>query len=168
MPSHHLNLCWIIVNWTLGNKILSKYKTFHSRKYIWKYCLWNGGHFVQGRLINFGAILLSLTRADFRFLPSQWEMLLQSNAFSHWLGANLESALIDSLRVPKWYFQRCVSRCPRTCHLQNISRDNLNFLIYMYCEIFLSNLLFSFTWISPNAHKNFVWFDGMFRINSTL
>ena len=26
-------------------------------------------------------------------MPSQWEMLLQSNAFSHWLGTNLESAL---------------------------------------------------------------------------
>ena len=26
--------------------------------------------------------------------PTQWDMLLQSNAVSHWLGANLESALI--------------------------------------------------------------------------
>ena len=33
-------------------------------------------------------------RADSRFEPSQWETLLQSNAISHWLGANLESALI--------------------------------------------------------------------------
>ena len=32
-------------------------------------------------------------RADCRLAPSQWEMLLQSNAISHWLGANLESAL---------------------------------------------------------------------------
>ena len=32
-------------------------------------------------------------RADSRFLPSQWETLLQSNATSHWLGANLVSAL---------------------------------------------------------------------------
>ena len=32
----------------------SKYKTFHSRKCIWKYRLQNGGHFVQGgdELIN--------------------------------------------------------------------------------------------------------------------
>ena len=27
------------------------------------------------------------------FAPSQWETLLQSNVISHWLGANLESAL---------------------------------------------------------------------------
>ena len=26
-------------------------------------------------------------------LPSQWETALQSNAVSHWMGANLESAL---------------------------------------------------------------------------
>ena len=33
-------------------------------------------------------------RADSRFAPSQWEMVLQSNAVSHWLGANQESALL--------------------------------------------------------------------------
>ena len=38
-------------------------------------------------------------RADSRFVPSQWEMSLQSNAISHWLGANLKSALSTSLRV---------------------------------------------------------------------
>ena len=32
-------------------------------------------------------------RADFRLAPSQWETSLQSNAVSHWLGANLETAL---------------------------------------------------------------------------
>ena len=32
-------------------------------------------------------------RADSGFAPSQWEMSLQSNAVSHWLDANLESAL---------------------------------------------------------------------------
>ena len=32
-------------------------------------------------------------RADSRLAPSQWETALQSNAVSHWLGANLESAL---------------------------------------------------------------------------
>ena len=32
-------------------------------------------------------------RADSRLAPRQWETSLQSNAVSHWLGANLESAL---------------------------------------------------------------------------
>ena len=32
-------------------------------------------------------------RADFRFVPSQWEMALLCNDTSHWLGASLDSAL---------------------------------------------------------------------------
>ena len=34
--------------------------------------------------------------ADSRLAPSQWETWLQSNAVSHWLGANLESVLTNS------------------------------------------------------------------------
>ena len=37
----------------------------------------------------------------YRFAPSQWETSFQSNAVSHWLGANLESALLLSLSAPK-------------------------------------------------------------------
>ena len=37
-------------------------------------------------------------RADSRLAPSQWEASLQSNVFSHWLNANLESALTVSER----------------------------------------------------------------------
>ena len=33
-------------------------------------------------------------RADYTLAPSQWETSLQSNAVSHWLSTNLESALI--------------------------------------------------------------------------
>ena len=32
--------------------------------------------------------------ADSRHAPNQWEMSLQSNAVSHWLGANLKSAMV--------------------------------------------------------------------------
>ena len=35
----------------------------------------------------------SVCRADSRFVPSQWETALLCNDVSHWLGANLESAL---------------------------------------------------------------------------
>ena len=49
-------------------------------------------------------------RADSMFASSQWETSLQSNAVSHWLGAKLESALIepaegtprDSLQCITW------------------------------------------------------------------
>ena len=39
-------------------------------------------------------------RADSRLAPNQWETSLQSNAVSHWLGTNLESALGDSHSYP--------------------------------------------------------------------
>ena len=35
-------------------------------------------------------------RADSRFAPSQWEKSSQSNTVSHWLGADLESALSET------------------------------------------------------------------------
>ena len=46
-----------------------------------------------------------LIRADSRFAPSQCETLLQSNAVSHWLGANLESALTDCSTSQELYTQ---------------------------------------------------------------
>ena len=45
-----------------------------------------------GRLI--GMLQCVSHRADSRLAPSQWETSLQSNAVSHWLGINLESALM--------------------------------------------------------------------------
>ena len=41
-------------------------------------------------------------RADSRFATSQWETSLQSNAVSHWLGTNQESALLFALWTPGW------------------------------------------------------------------
>ena len=46
-------------------------------------------HFNQ----NMVYILKMYFRADSRFAPSQWEMVLLCNNVSHWLGASLESAL---------------------------------------------------------------------------
>ena len=53
------------------------------------------------KLVTWDAIAPIMTsllcdfRADSRLGPSQWEMSLQSNTVSHWLGANLESALLS-------------------------------------------------------------------------
>ena len=41
------------------------------------------------------------TRAGSRLVPSQWETSLRSNGVSHWLGANLESAVRDCGRVDR-------------------------------------------------------------------
>ena len=40
-------------------------------------------------------------KADSRFAPRQWETSLQSNTVSHWVGANLESALILGYKTIK-------------------------------------------------------------------
>ena len=46
-PRHYLNSCWVIVNWTLRNKLLwfflIKVQNFHSQKWVWKYRMRNGG-----------------------------------------------------------------------------------------------------------------------------
>ena len=48
-------------------------------------------------------IYIYMHRTDSRHAPSQWETSLQSNTVSHWLGANLESALYtqDCTWVPE-------------------------------------------------------------------
>ena len=45
-------------------------------------------------------IVWSNIRADSGLVPSQWEMSLQSNVVSHWLCANLESALQYHCQMP--------------------------------------------------------------------
>ena len=42
-----------------------------------------------------GMFTVSIDRNDSKLAPSQWETSLQNNAVSHWLGTNLESALIE-------------------------------------------------------------------------
>ena len=43
LPSHYLNQCWNIVNWTIVNKLQwnlnRKFIYFHWRKCLWKCCL---------------------------------------------------------------------------------------------------------------------------------
>ena len=45
---------------------------------------------------NLYLLLLMINRADSRFASSQWETSLPCNDVSHWLGINLESALIHA------------------------------------------------------------------------
>ena len=50
-PSHYLNQCWNIINWTLGNKLQwnlnRKLNMFIQENAFEKCRLWNGGHFVS-------------------------------------------------------------------------------------------------------------------------
>ena len=49
--------------------------------------------------VSYVVSVVWVTRVDSRFVPNQWETSLQSNAVSHWLGANLESALSDCCMI---------------------------------------------------------------------
>ena len=48
-------------------------------------------------------ITIKYKRDDSKHAPSQWETLLQSNTISHWLCANLESALF--MNIGDWILQ---------------------------------------------------------------
>ena len=61
---------------------------------------------IQNNLFSLDMFITQHTyipRADSRFAPSQWETALLCNDFSHWLGANLESALIPLHRYTIQY-----------------------------------------------------------------
>ena len=45
-PSHYLNQCWLIVNWTLGNKLQWRIQENAIENVVCQ----NGGHFVQGEM----------------------------------------------------------------------------------------------------------------------
>ena len=52
-PSHYLNQCWNIANWTLGTnfgEILIEIYTFSLKKGIWKCRLDIGGHFISASM----------------------------------------------------------------------------------------------------------------------
>ena len=53
----------------------------------------NNRHIFNHLVHSIWYLICEECRADSRFVPSQWETSLQSNAVSHWLGTNLESAL---------------------------------------------------------------------------
>ena len=64
-------------------------------------------------------MVLRYNRADSMLVPRQWEMLLQSNTASHWLGTNLESALIWHLVAWSWLVQTApTSSAPHHCTKQ--------------------------------------------------
>ena len=74
--------CWVIFNYSSGDTILcqdSKAQEKCPQQRV--HCCW------------VSCTTDCTCRADSRLAPSQWETALQSNAVSHWLGANLELAL---------------------------------------------------------------------------
>ena len=73
------------------------------RHTVWS---WKGGskyisftldQLLQSNHVAWGQVF-NINRADSRFVPSQWETALLCTDVSHWLGANLELALIKRIR----------------------------------------------------------------------
>ena len=99
-----------------GTTKLASYHGVKSLQLIWKWgtCRWNlrvphlqmcCGDSIRMKRYQYsssskgcqvaGSVTIpSFHRADSRFAPSQWETSLLCNDISHWLGENLESALI--------------------------------------------------------------------------
>ena len=77
-------------------------------------------------------------RADSSFASSQWETTLLCNDVSHWLGANLESALILSNQHFLYGFQATVfdnlnsfsvKKCSSKCGLESVDLARINLFL---------------------------------------
>ena len=81
-------------------------------------------------------------RADSRLAPRQWETLLQSNTVSHWLGANLKSAL--------YYLLVSLDRCNTPPLINSLGRVT---------HICVSNLTIngSDNGLSPGRRQAIIW-----------
>ena len=115
---------------------------------------------VQYRFILHHNILWVYSRADSRLAPSQWETSLQRNSISHWLGANLESALYSitySMTVIKvehidytWILQMTTHSSP--FHTLSPRQNGCHFLDNIFKYIFLTKNI----WISIKISPQFV------------
>ena len=75
-------------------------------------------------------------KADSRFVPSQWEAALLWNDISHWLGANLESALQWTYQLERCW--SCKTHSKRSGSLyHNAAPDAMGIYIHIYqCSSF--------------------------------
>ena len=78
---------WKRHSWGAGGEVQGKYWKINCHIY------WNSYLVSTAQRLSKNPCRDTKFRADSELLPSQWEMSLQSNVISHWLGANLESAL---------------------------------------------------------------------------
>ena len=82
-----------------------------------------------------------MSRADSRLMPSQWKTLLQCNAISHWLGTNLQSAL---MLIQSWPDSKPTFRVKidliklANCHVLYFSKDMFLQFSFVVCYIFIS------------------------------
>ena len=115
---------------------------------------WSGSTYDQ---INFYQKLkwdVFYYRADSRFVHSQWEMALLCNDISHWLGANLESALYYT--ITEQYFDGLVQDCSNSSALAlELLQSCTNPLILWHIEILV--IIGSGNGLSPVPRQTIIW-----------
>ena len=77
----------ILARWWLTNAVI-------SRRFMWVILATHQIESIATCNLAMGVDVTCIFRADSKLVPSHWEMSLQSNALSHWLGSNLDSAPI--------------------------------------------------------------------------
>ena len=121
--------------------------THHKITYWWHqhYKLWKSNNAVYS------------IRADSRLAPSQWETLLLSNAVSHWLGANLESALqhIGNVTVVAVW---CWKSINHSFHINSMSLGDLALIL----NVQFSNVL---QWLHSSVFPVLLWMDCLYQLN---
>ena len=107
------------------------------------------GHWQAGNKVRheFHHNVFGYYRADSRFAPSQWEMVLLCNAVSYWLGANLGSALY-------YLFQKYF-------HSSDINQyDQWNFISYHSTRRVLILIVLRLAILSELSQNHGCWCPG--------
>ena len=97
---------------------------------------WRHGGLVHVALAN------DKIRADSRFAPSQWETALLCNDVSHWLGANVDSALKIIYIYINSRYSNIISLCI-VCLVRLHAGNNSRFRCIIYYNQIVWNLTFS-------------------------
>ena len=108
-----------------------------------------------------------LHKADSRLAPSQWETSLQSNAVSHWLGANLGSALLHMILCCRLGAKELPKRTPfktnvTTTSLYMVMTDNAhnNFTFTKRISFLRANLFLVAPWFLSDLCNHW-WGNGL-------
>ena len=102
---HHLNQCWLITYHHFGSVIIiwghvfSAVLTFTSHPLSPQLPHPQSCIYTCGDTISKTVEMRIVCRADSRFAPCQWQMVLLCNDISFWLGASLESAPVCLLQT---------------------------------------------------------------------
>ena len=103
LPSHYLNQCWPIVNWTRGNRYTtfkSKYNNFDTRKLLWRCRLQNA------LIVQCGKKKPCWWESHVAGDDKAWQMEMPSfwRKFHHW-HLSFWQLLHPSMKIlPKWQY----------------------------------------------------------------